>query len=462
MSSFPSLNSSAQTGLIPTNILGYANNGDSAIQVDATTIKIGGNLTTTPNIVEISAQNGLTTSRPQGLNIQCDLDMNLKSITNVAELTRLDGGDLYLITQDGGNVVLSNIGTGGSIHLNALDNIHLSGSIINSFGDIDMNDNSILKLQNITTGLSGTTPLVIDYGTGGGFTITDNNNTCGFKSNSNGLLTMYAATGSVGGFLIENNNNSGMQFTEGIYILDGYNNSFITNNTTGITINNDNINTGITLNSNTSITLNAPTISIPNLVVTIPSDLTLNSLTYSSGIDIQDNIHNCSITSYNGTINNSTMDINVNNGDSYTQLNILSNNIVTSANFIFQNGIRIMDSLSESAPNITGDGNALQFTSQEIIFNTPQTYISSIQSNTGTLSLTSFSVTASTLNLVTTNGGTINLTASQVNMTSANASCNQVILAEQTSLPTGQAGSICYHNDSYYVYKVIGGWTLLI
>jgi hypothetical protein len=115
-----------------------------------------------------------------------------------------------------------------------------------------------------------------------------------------------------------------------------------------------------------------------------------------------------------------------------------------------------MDSLSQSAPNISGNGNSLSFTSQEINFNSNQNYLSSIQSNTGTLTLKSNSSTASILNLVTTFGGTINLTASQVNMNTANASCNQVILTEQTTLPTGQAGAICFFDDKLYLYKSTG------
>jgi hypothetical protein len=452
--SFPPLNSSAQTGLIPRSLLGYANNGDSAIQVDATTIKIGGALTTNPVTVEISADTGLTTSRAQGLNCNCDFDMNLNTISNISTVRRFDGGDLQIQTQDGGNVVLANTGTGGSINLNALDTLNLSGNTINSFGKLDMNAQEIKSVskQKFSVGIDisdATTDAQISSNNSGRLSLGCSNDLI-MNVNNNSIVELTTASLNLTGNNGISIDTTTMNFLNGIAIND------TTNSIVGTTL------TGLTLTSNTSISLNAPTISIPNLVVTIPSDLTLNSLTYSNGINIQDNIIDTSITSYIGGINNSTMDISVNNGDTNTVLNIYANSTNISSKLIFPNGISIMDSLSQSAPNITGNGIALQFTSQEIIFNTPQTYISSIQSNTGTLSLTSFSVTASTLNLVTSNGGTINLTASQVNMNTANASCSQVILTEQTTLPTGQAGALCYHNDSYYVYKVVGGWTLLV
>ena len=329
-------------------------------------------------------------------------------------------------------------------------------------GDINMNAN---KISNI-----------LNQKFSGGINISDSSTDAEIISNSSGLLSLECSNNLV----MNVNNNSIIQLTPAALTLTGTNGIIIDTTSmnffNGISIN-DATNsivgtnsTGLTLNSNNSITLNAPTISIPNLIVTIPSDLTLNSLSYSSGINILDDINHCSITSYNGTVNNSTMDININNGAIYTQLNLLANNVVTPANLIFLNGIRIMDSLSQNNPNITGNGNSLTFTSQEIYLNSTTSYISNIQSN-GTLTLTSFTTpTSSTINLNTTNGGTINLTASQVNMISAsqvnmataNTSCNQIILTEQTSLPTGQAGSICYYNDSYYVYKVVGGWTLLV
>jgi hypothetical protein len=368
------LNVLNQTPLVPQTLLGYTNDESSAIQINPNNITLGGNLTSTPVYVVISGESGLTTTRHEGLNVNCGLDINNNDIINIGSLIYNNGINIQ----------------------NGLNNVNI---ISDEEGNLDLYIN---------------------------------------KTDTSGGLNIYNEYGSYMTF-----------YGDGIAINDATNSIVGTNST------------GLTLNSNNSITLNAPTINIPNLVITVPGDLTLDSLTYSNGINILDNIYHTSITSYNGTINNSTMDINVNNGYIYTQLNILSYNIVTSANLIFLNGIRIMDSSSQSNPNITGDGNTLQFNSQSIILNTPTTYISNIQSN-GTLTLSSVtSPTPSTINLITTNEGTINLTASQVNMTTANASCNQVILTEQTSLPPVQAGAICYYNDSYYVCKV-NGWILLV
>jgi hypothetical protein len=429
MSSFPLLNSSAQTGLIPGRLLAYGINNDSAIQVDATTIKIGGNLTTAiPIIVEISAQTGLTTSRIQGLDCNCSFDMNQNSITNISSVSRFDGGDLYLQTQDGGNVVLSNNGTGGSINLNSIDSVNLSGNIINSFGNIDMNTNNITSLSNLTYN--------------GGINIQNGLNNVNIISDEEGNLDLYVnKTNTDGGLNIYNYNGAYMTFYgDGIAINDATNSIVGTNPT------------GLTLTSDTLITLNAPTISIPNLVVNIPNNLTLDSLTYSSTISIQDNIFN-SITSLNGS-----MTISVGNGDTGTNLYIEAYTTNFSTGVIFQNGINIKGSTTQSSPAISGNENALSFISHEILLQSQLIYVFGPIQSSGTLTLTTDNV----LNLTTTSsGGTINLTASEVNMTTANASCNKVILTEQTSLPTGQAGAICYYNDTYYVYKG-GVWIILI
>jgi hypothetical protein len=78
--SISSLNNINQTGLVPQNLLGYSSNGQSAIEITPTSIVLGGDLTTTPIYVEVSASTGLTTNRVGGLNINCDLDMNNNDI----------------------------------------------------------------------------------------------------------------------------------------------------------------------------------------------------------------------------------------------------------------------------------------------------------------------------------------------------------------------------------------------
>jgi hypothetical protein len=171
MSSFPPLNNSAQTGLIPRSLL--SNDGDSAIQVDSTTIKIGAKLLSTPVTVEISADTGLTTSRFEGLNCNCSFDMNLNSVTNVSSVKRLDGGDLSIITQDGGNVDLS---SGGSINLNGIDNVNLTATTINSFGDLDMKAHAINS--------------ILSQKFNGGIDISDSDTDAQISSNSSGQLSL--------------------------------------------------------------------------------------------------------------------------------------------------------------------------------------------------------------------------------------------------------------------------------
>jgi hypothetical protein len=540
------LNVSAQTGLIPQTMLGYSDDGNSAIQILPTEITIGGTLMTNPIYVKISGTTGLTTSRPQGLNCNCDFDMNSNSITNVSSVTRFDGGDLYVQTQDGGNINLVNDGTGGSINLNSIDSVNLSGTIINSFSDFNMNahsingilsqkfnggidisdsatdaqissnssgqlslgcsnnlimnvnNNSIVQLTPASLNLTGTNGIIVDTPSmnfSNGIAINDTTNSIigttltGFALNSNTSISLNAPNlNSFGDFNMNTNNITSLDnliYTNGIYIQNGSNSARIESdeggnldlyvNTTatngGLNIYNENgaymtfygngiaINdatnsivgtnpTGLTLTSNNSITLNAPTITIPNLVVPIPSDLTLHSTTYSSGINIQDNVYFNSITSSNGS-----MVINVGNGDGGTNLIIEANTTYFSAGAIFQNGINIRGSSTQYSATITGNENALQFNTQEIyLMATSSIYVNAPLRYNGTLSLKSNVSTGGIIELDTT-GGTLSILASEVSMTGANASCSQVILTSQPSLPTGQAGAICYYGDSYYAYK---------
>lgn len=84
-----------------------------------------------------------------------DINMNLNDITEVNGITRLDGGDLLLQTQDGGNINLTNNGTGGDINLGALGAVNVSPSLTVSNG-IDTNTISAVgyttrnSVQNIT------------------------------------------------------------------------------------------------------------------------------------------------------------------------------------------------------------------------------------------------------------------------------------------------------------------------
>ena len=94
--SISSINTSAQTGLVPNSLLGYSTNGDSALEILPTSITIGGNLLTTPIFVGISATTGLTTTNPNGLDVNCDFNMNSNDITNIDTLSSTIGSNLTL------------------------------------------------------------------------------------------------------------------------------------------------------------------------------------------------------------------------------------------------------------------------------------------------------------------------------------------------------------------------------
>ena len=84
-----------------------------------------------------------------------DINMNFNDITNGNSITRLDGGNLSLQTQDGGDINLTNTGTGGDINLGAIGSVNASPSLIVSNG-IDTNTISALgyttrnSVQNLT------------------------------------------------------------------------------------------------------------------------------------------------------------------------------------------------------------------------------------------------------------------------------------------------------------------------
>jgi len=193
------LNILSQTPLVPQSMLGYTSDSTSAIQINPNSITLGGNLLTDPIYVEISGGGGLTTTRINGLDVNCSLDMNNNNITSLGSL----------IYNNGINIK------------NGINNVNINSD---EDGNLDLYIN---------------------------------------KTNTDGGLNIYNENGAYMTF-----------YGDGIAINDAINSIVGTNPT------------GLTLNSDTSITLNAPIISIPNLVVTIPSDLILNSLTYSNGINI--------------------------------------------------------------------------------------------------------------------------------------------------------------------------------
>jgi hypothetical protein len=104
----------SQTGLVPQTLLGYSSDAVSAIEITPTTITLGGDLTTTPVYVSINATTGLTTTNPNGLDINCDLDMNANDITNV-----------------------DTISSTSNLNLNAINNIFTTSPIVVSDGTLN-------------------------------------------------------------------------------------------------------------------------------------------------------------------------------------------------------------------------------------------------------------------------------------------------------------------------------------
>lgn len=354
------LNALSQTPLVPQSMLGYTSDSTSAIQINPNSITLGGNLLSDPIYVEISGAGGLTTTRINGLDVNCSLDTNNNNITSLGKLIYNNGINIQ----------------------NGINNVNINSD---EDGNLDLYVN---------------------------------------KTNTDGGLNIYNENGAYMTF-----------YGDGIAINDATNSIVGTNST------------GLTLNSDTSITLNAPTISIPNLVITSVNDLTLTLLTYSSGINIQDNIYN-SITSLNGS-----MTISVDNGDIGTQLFIEAYNTCLSTSLIFQNGINIKNSATQSSPTISGDENALTFTSNYIYLNTTsKVYVYSPIECQGTLSLNSAVSTGGIINLNTENG-TINLNSSQTIM-SGTATCNTLILNNLINLPSNPiVGTISCVNNILQFYN---------
>jgi hypothetical protein len=251
------LNVLSQTPLVPQTLLGYTNDGTSAIQINPNSITLGGYLTTTPIYVGISGKDGLTTTRINGLDVNCSLDMNNNDITSLGSLIYNNGINIQ----------------------NGINNVNI---ISDEGGNLDLYVN---------------------------------------KTNTNGGLNIYNENGAYMTF-----------YGDGIAINDDTN-SIIGRNSTGLI-----------LNSNTSITLNAPSINIPNLVVSIPSDLTLNSLTFSSnGINIQDS--SCLLfTNQGGVLSVQSNNLQIN---PVTSFNIVDLNYITKITSQY-----IQFSLLDSLPNL--------------------------------------------------------------------------------------------------------------
>jgi uncharacterized protein (DUF2345 family) len=143
--SISSLNNINQTGLVPQTLLGYSDNGFSAIEITPTAITIAGDLNTaTPIYVGISASGGLTTTLATGLDVNCDFNMNSNSITNVDNISSTTNGNALTITGSGG--ILMNSTNTGMNFTASVDDI-----------EFNCNGNSIYLNSNIDIGLTTTT-----------------------------------------------------------------------------------------------------------------------------------------------------------------------------------------------------------------------------------------------------------------------------------------------------------------
>ena len=202
------INPSAQTGLVPQTLLGYSSNGVSALEILPTSITIGGLLTTTPIYVGISATNGLTTTNPTGLDVNCDFNMNSNSITNLAQI--LSSSPITITSQTDDIIIQSVTGMNISVGNGAL-NLSSSGAGINLLTDADLNITTATEINIINpteTFFNTTLPNVGDgivygnfYGNFNGnantastIAITDNNTSATyyptFVSNNTGNLAL--------------------------------------------------------------------------------------------------------------------------------------------------------------------------------------------------------------------------------------------------------------------------------
>jgi hypothetical protein len=126
------INTNAQTQLVPSTLLGYSSNGVSALEINPSSITIGGLLNTaTPIYVGISAATGLTTTLATGLDVNCDFNMNSNDINNINSLNGTSGTDIT-------------IGSTNQVNINSSDNININSGvnlIVNSTDSVILNAN---------------------------------------------------------------------------------------------------------------------------------------------------------------------------------------------------------------------------------------------------------------------------------------------------------------------------------
>jgi len=196
--SISSLDLINQTTLVPNTLLGYATDGVSAIEILPTSITIAGNLTTTPIYVGISASTGLTTNRPNGLDVNCDFDMNGNDITEL-DILKFDNTGIDISDQATDAQISSN--NSGQLFLTCSNDLKL-----------DVNNASIIELTPTNLNITGDINPLNITGNGGidlisnntGINITANadditiiNNANGIFVNSNGNIGLTSSTGQI-------------------------------------------------------------------------------------------------------------------------------------------------------------------------------------------------------------------------------------------------------------------------
>jgi hypothetical protein len=111
--------------LAQTLILGNSA-GSTGINMNSNDITNVGNITSTSDL-NLNAGSGF-------------ININFNTIDDVGGLRRFDGGDLQIQANDGGNITLSNNGTGGFINLNGIDGVNSISPLVVSDG---INNNTI-------------------------------------------------------------------------------------------------------------------------------------------------------------------------------------------------------------------------------------------------------------------------------------------------------------------------------
>lgn len=215
-----------QTGLVPQTLLGYSSDGVSAIQINPTSIILGGDLLTIPITVEISASTGLTTTRPQGLNVNCDFDMNNNIITNLSRINYGLSNTALIVDQFSGqgfNISGTNLSAGMSSNNNG--DLSLYANVGNNGGSIQIENNFLCPMSFLN-----------------GINITNGVNNARIISDNGGNLDVYVnTTATGGGFNIYNENGAYMTFYgDGISINDSTNSIVGRNNSSGLTLSSGN------------------------------------------------------------------------------------------------------------------------------------------------------------------------------------------------------------------------------